>query len=265
MIKQIFPLGFTHPCVRNPAFQQKTPALRSDWRVQRVITLFQRTPCEIMLFTQGKDMLTNVVKKVKKSISLQIHTCSWLTDKPQQVSREGGTITMVLKTSLPEQELLTPSPQSPLASSGAVRAGPCPTLCLNPGGWTHATEPPRLCPGLTCLFSHFCPRITAELIFTALCPPPDSCIRLQKPRLVELVFWLLFKAIVPVKPQGPSGMRSFGVDEWASPTVGLAVTPGEGKGFGYLHFPPDRYVNYFPPGRYSQEHHLLQPIGGGAY
>lgn len=29
-------------------------------------SFFKRTPSEIMLFTQGKDMLTNVVKKKKK-------------------------------------------------------------------------------------------------------------------------------------------------------------------------------------------------------
>lgn len=120
---------------------------------------------------------------------------------------------------------------------------------------------PGLCPGLTCSLFRFCSRVPAEPIYTAQCPPTDGCIQLQKPRLVELVFWLLFKAIVPVKPQGPSGMRSFGVDEWASPTVGLAVTPREGKGFGYLQFPPDRYVNYFLPRRFFQEHHLSPLLG----
>lgn len=30
----------------------------------RVITLFKWTPCEIMLFIQGKDMLNDVVKKL---------------------------------------------------------------------------------------------------------------------------------------------------------------------------------------------------------
>lgn len=118
-----------------------------------------------------------------------------------------------------KQWTLTPSPRTQSAS----RRPDCPQKQPAPAPATLSASflvtklllqrHPGLRPGLTCSLFRFCAQIPAEPIYMAQCPPTDSCIQLQKPRLVELVFWLLFKAIVPVKPQGPSGMRSFGVDE----------------------------------------------------
>lgn len=163
-----------------------------------------------------------------------------------------------------KQWILTPSPKDWVCfwkTRGRTHPPPptptaFPLLPLSASLVTELTEQSHqshrgLCPGLTCSLFQFCSRIPAEPIYMAECPPTDSCIQLQKHRLVKLVFWLLFKAIVPMKPQGPSGMRSFGVDEWASPTGGLAVTPlGKGKGLATYRLPPDRYVNYFLPRRF---------------
>lgn len=137
-------------------------------------------------------------------------------------------------------------PSSPHQQTGWPHQ-PC---CLSPGDQTpsRATNSHQ-CQVLPVLFFQLSSKITVEPKYQALSAPhhhETAAFSCKKPRLVELVFWLLFKAIVPTKP-GLGGMRSFGVDEWASPTIGLAITPGEGKGFGYLQFPPNRYVNYFPP------------------
>lgn len=212
---------------------------------------------------------------LKKKIRWQIHIRSLLTNKPQRVGREWSTITVVLKAILTKQWILTPSLKDWVCfwkarpSSQTVWAAPLlPPTTPHPATFPLlplsvsflVTELTRqrhwgLCPGLTCSLFQFCSRIPAEPIYMAGCPPTDSCIQLQKRRLVKLVFWLLFKAIVPVKPRGPSGMRSFGVDEWASRSEQARPRlsgnpPGEGKGFGYLRFPPDRYVNYFLPRRF---------------
>lgn len=103
---------------------------------------------------------------------------------------------------------------------------PLPTFCLFPGDWTLSQQShrrpesrPYLLTFPVLLQNHGWAHLLGPMF------PPDSCIQLQKCILVELVFWLLFKAIVPVKPQGPSRTRSSGVDEWAGPTAGLSPNP----------------------------------------
>lgn len=224
MIERIFPLGFTHPCVRNPGFQQKTPTLRNYRRFWRVITLLERTPCEIMLLTQGKDMLTNVVKEKKR--------------KNQSRCRYRGVLCSLINHSRLAERKYWHCGSQKQSSQAAAPNNPT----SKPQDWVHFQKAPSALrrslgqplpplpaslPGAErTLQSHLAavsrpylltfqvlPQNHSRAPFPAPCPPPDSCIQLQKPRLVELVFWLLFKAIVPVKPQGPSGMRSFGVDE----------------------------------------------------
>lgn len=47
----------------------------------------------------------------------------------------------------------------------------------------------------------------------------------------------------------------------SKPDQRLAVTPAEGKGFGYLQFLPDRYVNYFLPRRFFSRASSLTTAG----
>lgn len=220
MIERIFPLGFTHPCVRNPGFQQKTPTLRSYRRVWRVITLLQRTPCEIMLLTQEKDMLTNVVKEKKRKsqsrcryrgVLRSLINHSRLAERKYSHcgSQKQSAQAAAPNNPTPKPQRLGPLPEGPQRPQAQSGPAPAPTSSLSPGLQSHLAAVSR--PYL--LTFQVLPQNHSRAPFPAPCPPPDSCIQLQKPRLVELVFWLLFKAIVPVKPQGPSGMRSFGVDE----------------------------------------------------
>lgn len=166
-------------------------------------------------------MLTQVVKKKKNQSDCRyiFVVCSLINHHAERKDSNCGS----RKQSSQSSSSSHPTPQTPKTGSTSRRplarpqeqsgAAPAPLSASLLVAECSIQRHQGLGPGLTCFLFQFCPRITAELIFTALCPPPDSCIQLQKPRLVELVFWLLFKAIVPVKPQGPGGMRSFGVDE----------------------------------------------------
>lgn len=122
----------------------------------------------------------------------------------------------------------------------------------------HLSAPPRallsvslgwiksyLLPGLTCSVFQVCSGITAELL-TGPCPAPDSCIQLQKSQTGKTCFLAIVQGNCSPETPGAERNEILSVDEWASPTVGLGVTSEEVKGFGYQHFPPNRYVNYFP-------------------
>jgi hypothetical protein len=79
-------------------------------------------------------------------------------------------------------------------------------------------------------------------------PAAISC-RKKKVQTGGTCFLAIVQGNCSLKPQGLIGMKSSGMDERASPALGL---PGKERERSLPVFPPNRYVNYFLTSRLAQ-------------